>query len=94
VLIQDAHCNVEAQTNISEMLDYMIKTYHLDFVAVEGYEGYYDTSKVHALPDKKLKNEILDYFFNRGRVTGVEYLALVEPRNSKSSASSASRGVL
>ena len=77
--IQDPHCNVEAQTNISKMLKFIIEAYDVNFVAVEGAEDYIDMQEVNSMPNQPLKEAITEYFFKRGRITGVEYLALTDP---------------
>ena len=76
VYIQDAHCNYEAQNNISKILEYLIKNYNLDFVAVEGADGIVDTSWFKAFPDEDIKREVADYFMKKGEITGAEFLSI------------------
>ncbi|MBN1354589.1 MAG: hypothetical protein JW994_07995 [Candidatus Omnitrophica bacterium] len=74
--IQDAHCNYEAQTNISKILEELIKNYHIDFVAVEGADGVVDTSWFKAFPDAEIRREVADYFMKKGEITGAEFLSI------------------
>lgn len=74
--IQDAHCNYEAQNNISKILEYLIKNYKIDFVAVEGADGIVDTSWFKAFPDEDIKREVADYFMKKGEITGAEFLSI------------------
>ncbi|MFH1790652.1 MAG: hypothetical protein ABH885_01540, partial [Candidatus Omnitrophota bacterium] len=74
--IQDAHCNYEAQTNIAKILEYLIKEYNVNFVAVEGADGIVDTSWFKAFPDNDIKQEVADYFMKKGEITGAEFLSI------------------
>jgi len=74
--IQDAHCNYEAQTNIANILEHLIKKYSVNFVAVEGADGIVDTSWFKAFPDSDIKQEVADYFMKKGEITGAEYLSI------------------
>ena len=74
--IQDAHCNYEAQSNIANILEYLIKNYNVDFVAVEGADGIVDTSWFKAFPDNDIKREVADYFMKKGEITGAEFLSI------------------
>ncbi|NQT22883.1 MAG: UTP--glucose-1-phosphate uridylyltransferase, partial [Candidatus Omnitrophica bacterium] len=74
--IQDAHCNYEAQNNISRILEHLIKNYNINFVAVEGADGIVDTSWFKAFPDEDIKKEVADYFMKKGEITGAEFLSI------------------
>ncbi|MDD5422693.1 MAG: hypothetical protein PHT32_04650 [Candidatus Omnitrophica bacterium] len=76
VQIQDAHCNYEAQSNIVNMLEGMIKSYNLNFIAVEGADGLIDTSWFKAFPDEDIRKEVAIYFMKKGEITGPEYLSI------------------
>lgn len=76
--IQDAHCNYEAQTNISEILNCLMKEYpeQVKLVAVEGSVGVIDTSPFAEFSDKEIKKEVADYFMKKGKITGPEFLSI------------------
>ncbi len=76
--IQDAHCNYEAQTNISKILENFSKTYNINLVSVEGADGFIDTSWFKAFPDAEIRKEVADYFMKKGEITGAEFLSITE----------------
>ncbi|MEI8176509.1 MAG: hypothetical protein WCG78_06540, partial [Candidatus Omnitrophota bacterium] len=78
--IQDAHCNYEAQTNISRILDGLIKNYGLKLVALEGSTGAIDPTLFTTFPDEKIRREVADHFLKEGKICGAEYLAITSPR--------------
>lgn len=76
--IQDAHCNYEAQTNIGEILNGLMKEYpdQVKLIAVEGSVGVIDTSPFAEFSDKEIKKEVADYFMKKGKITGPEFLSI------------------
>ena len=74
--IQDAHCNYEAQTNISKILENLSKNHNINFVSVEGADGHIDTSWFKAFPDAEIRKEVADYFMKKGEITGAEFLSI------------------
>ena len=76
VHIQDAHCNYEAQSNIINILEGLIKNYGLSLVSVEGADGIIDTSWFKAFPDEDVRKEVATYFMKKGEITGPEFLSI------------------
>lgn len=76
--IQDAHCNYEAQTNISKMLKIFSKDHNVNLVSVEGADGVVDTAWFKAFPDAEIRREVADYFMKKGEITGAEFLSITE----------------
>jgi hypothetical protein len=76
--IQDAHCNYEAQSNIGQILNAIMKEYpdQVKLVAVEGSVGNIDTSPFAEFSDKEIKKEVADYFMKKGKITGPEFLSI------------------
>ena len=74
--IQDAHCNFEAQSNITKILENLIKNYGLTLVSVEGADGFIDTSWFKAFPDEEVRKEVATYFMKKGEITGPEFLSI------------------
>lgn len=76
--IQDAHCNYEAQMNIGEIINGLMKEYpdHVKLIAVEGSVGVIDTSPFAEFSDKEIKKEVADYFMKKGKITGPEFLSI------------------
>lgn len=76
VNIQDAHCNFEAQTNISNILAVLGSKYGVKFVALEGSTGEIDPSIFTTFPDEDVRKEVAEYFMKNGKINGAEYLAI------------------
>ena len=76
VHVQDAHCNYEAQTNIYKIIKNIVENNQLTLLAVEGSEGLIDVTPFSSFPDKKIKEEVADFFMKKGRITGPEYYAI------------------
>lgn len=78
ILIQDAHCNYEAQHNIARILEILARDYNIDLVSVEGASGDLDLSEYGRIEDEKIKEKATDIFVKKGVVTGPEYLAITK----------------
>ena len=76
--IQDAHANEEAQRNIAKILDYFAGQQLMRLVTLEGAEGDLFTSLFSMFPNKVARKNIADYFLKEARLTGPEYLAIVD----------------
>lgn len=76
--IQDAHCNYEAQTNISKILETLSKDYNINTISVEGADGYVDTAWFKSFPDAEIRKEVADYFMKKGEITGAEFLSITK----------------
>lgn len=76
--VQDAHCNYEAQSNIGQILNTVMKEYpdQVKLVAVEGSVGLIDTTPFAEFSDKEIKKEVADYFMKKGKITGPEFLSI------------------
>jgi len=74
--IQDAHCNYEAQINISRILEELIRHHGVDLVAVEGADEIIDTGWFKALPDMQSRQVAADHFLKKGEITGAEFLSI------------------
>lgn len=76
IAIQDAHCNFEAQTNISRILDSLVKNNGLSFVFLEGSSGVIDPLLFTTFPDEEIRKEVATYFMKKGKINGAEFLAI------------------
>lgn len=81
--VQDAHCNYEAQANINNIIDGLMKEYpdQVKLVAVEGSVGTIDTSPFAEFSDDEIKKEVADYFMRKGKITGPEFLSITGDHN-------------
>lgn len=82
--IQDAHASLSAQYSIVDLLDDLSKNYELDFVALEGAEGYIDTSMLGTMPDKEIRRSTADILMREGRMSAGEFFAVTSDRKSLS----------
>jgi hypothetical protein len=78
VLIKDAHCNYEAQTNIAKILEILVREYGVSLVAVEGASGELDLSDYGRITDGDFEKEAVDSFVKKGYVSGPEYLNITK----------------
>ncbi len=76
--IQDAHCNYEAQTNIVNILETLIKNHSLSLISVEGADGLIDTTWFKAFPDEEVRKEVATYFMKKGEITGPEFMSITK----------------
>ncbi|MBD3295810.1 MAG: hypothetical protein GF392_00395, partial [Candidatus Omnitrophica bacterium] len=76
VHIQDAHCNFEAQSNITKVLGQVTSECGIDMISVEGAEGLVDTAWFRAFPDAEIREEVATYFMKKGEITGAEFFSI------------------
>jgi hypothetical protein len=75
--IQDAHCNYEAQKNMAQVLDYLVREHNLNLIMVEGGSGNVSLSFLRGYSDKKARVEVADKYLKEGKISGEEYLDIV-----------------
>ncbi|MCB1194886.1 methyltransferase domain-containing protein, partial [bacterium] len=77
-LIQDAHCQPDAQYNIARIIE-QIRAFHDNvIVGIEGASGVIDVSKFSSFPDKKILKNAAGYFVEKGIISGSEYDLIVQ----------------
>ncbi|MDR2427186.1 MAG: hypothetical protein LBD46_08435, partial [Endomicrobium sp.] len=76
VNIQDLHCHIEVQRNIERIIESLQKNYKISAIFVEGGYDEVDTSIFSRVKDEKLRNNIIEGLFEKGRLTGAEYYYL------------------
>jgi len=81
IQIQDAHCNYEAQKNLAQILDYLVKENKLRLIMVEGGSGDVSLSFLRNFADKNAREEIADKYLRNGKISGEEYLDIVSDYN-------------
>ncbi|MDD5465791.1 MAG: hypothetical protein PHP73_05580 [Candidatus Omnitrophica bacterium] len=75
--IQDAHCNYEAQKNMAQLLDYLVKEQNLKLIMVEGGSGNVNLEFLRNYADKKAREGVADKYLKLGKISGEEYLDIV-----------------
>lgn len=75
--IQDAHCNYEAQKNLAQILEYLIKKHNLKLILVEGGSGDVNLGFLRSFADPKAREEVADKYLKEGKISGEEYLDIV-----------------
>lgn len=83
IQIQDAHCNYEAQKNLSRILEYLIKEQKVTLVLVEGGSGDVSLSFLRSYSDKKTREEVAEKYLRMGKISGEEYLNIVSELDFK-----------
>ncbi|MBF0216295.1 MAG: hypothetical protein HQL30_04795 [Candidatus Omnitrophica bacterium] len=74
--IPDAHCNYAAQKTIEGLIQYLIDTYGIKMISLEGGRGSYDLSVFTGIQDAVERKEVSDYFLREGRISGPEDIAI------------------
>src|SRR3989338_6593490 len=82
VLVQDAHCNFNAQTNIQKVIGALQETYGLKLIALEGGAGELDLLPLRMFPDASVKERVLKQYALRGEISGPEMAAVLNPADS------------
>ncbi|MFC1546117.1 ankyrin repeat domain-containing protein [bacterium] len=82
-LIQDAHCNKYVQNNIYSIIKKLKKehTHKLTFLGVEGTSGRIDTKILSSLPDKEVKNYLINMLMDKRYLTGAEKYKALFPKD-------------
>jgi len=78
VHIQDLHTNPEAEYNLANILEILLRDYNMGMVCSEGATGIIDTSKVSRFPDVQAREKVSRIFVNAGELTGEEYLSITK----------------
>lgn len=77
VYIQDAHCNYEAQKNIANILEDLIKNQGIKMVFVEGGSDDSGLSYLKGYGSKEALKAIAEKSLEEGKISGEEYLSLI-----------------
>ncbi len=80
--VQDAHCVVQAQKNISRLIEYLSEQYGLKYVYLEGGQGPLDTSGIAHFSDGITKRQVLEKYLNQGLISGAEYTAVLNEQQA------------
>lgn len=75
--IQDAHSNYEAQKNMAQLLEYLVKEHNLRLIMVEGGSGNVSLSFLRGYANQKERRDIADKYLRMGEISGEEYLDMV-----------------
>ncbi|MGB3113099.1 MAG: WbqC family protein, partial [Candidatus Omnitrophota bacterium] len=78
--IQDAHASLAAQKSIVSLLDHMVANYDLNLIAVEGSEGYIDTSILRAFPNEDARKKAAEYLMEEGLMSAGEFFSIVSAK--------------
>jgi isopentenyldiphosphate isomerase len=80
--IQDAHDSLEAQENISKIIDHLVTHDGVKIVLEEGYEGPVPTDKYFGfIKDPKMREKISYFLMDHLRVGGAEYAHINRTRD-------------
>ncbi len=77
--IQDLHTNPEAQLNSAKIMEYLINTYGVKLLTIEGESGPIDPEWLANVSLIKIINDkMAEIFLNSGEMTGEEYLYVTQ----------------
>jgi len=71
--IQDAHGSLEAQENISKLINYLVENHGVKTVFVEGYEGYIPLDEIFSQVSEERKQKVSYFYMDHLRLGGAEY---------------------
>ncbi|MBD3296741.1 MAG: hypothetical protein GF392_05180, partial [Candidatus Omnitrophica bacterium] len=74
--IQDAHSSLSAQYRISSLLEKLVSEYDLRVIALEGADGYVDTSLLSTFPDRKARDRVAEGLLAGGLMNAGEFFAV------------------
>ncbi|MEW6536648.1 MAG: glycosyltransferase family 2 protein [Candidatus Auribacterota bacterium] len=75
--IADIHANVATQQQIFEKLSFLVQHNNIDFIGIEGAWNQYNFDSFYAIPDPSIRKKMLDNYFKKGLISGVEYFCCV-----------------
>lgn len=76
ILIQDAHAISGAQRSIQKLIHFFQNEYGVDLVTLEGASTRLDSQIFKSFPDRNLLKQMLEDYFEKGELTGVNAAAL------------------
>lgn len=76
ILIQDAHSDYSAQKSLAEILKYLMLSYDLNLVLVEGGVGNVDLSYLRQGVTAVRLHDVAERYLKSGKISGEEYLDL------------------
>jgi len=74
--IQDSHASLDAQYSIVELLETLVTDYDISLIALEGAEGYIDTSVLQSFPDKEIRKDTADRLMKEGLMSAAEFFTI------------------
>lgn len=77
IYIQDAHCNFEAQKNIANILEHLIREKGIKMVFVEGGVEDSSLSFLRGYGSKEARRSIAEKYLKEGKISGEEYLNII-----------------
>ncbi|MDR1196651.1 MAG: hypothetical protein LBL00_09295 [Endomicrobium sp.] len=78
--IQDFHMHPQVQTNISHIIDILVKQYGVKNVYVEGGYGTISTEWLSGIKDNEFKDNAISGLLNSGALTGTEYYSAINDK--------------
>ncbi len=75
--IQDIHTNYEAQKNLSNIIEALIKNKGLKLIMVEGGWGDVSLTYLRSYADKERRLEVAEEYLKEGKISGEEYLNII-----------------
>ncbi|MBD3379603.1 MAG: GNAT family N-acetyltransferase, partial [Candidatus Omnitrophica bacterium] len=74
--VQDAHASLSAQHSIASILDTLVRNYDIELLALEGSDGYIDTSILKTFPNKEARDNTARYLMREGKLSAGEFFSI------------------
>lgn len=78
VLIQDLHCNYDAQMSIYKIINKFIKEENFKLVTIEGPTGRLDTAPFCNYSNEEIKERVARHFLKSGSINGAGYAHIMD----------------
>lgn len=82
IFIQDAHAVIDAQQNISALIEYFQSKYGIRLVALEGGQGKIDTTLLKAFPNRDITGKVMQGYLERAEINGAVLASALNPNDA------------
>ncbi len=76
VVVKDAHCIYEAQENIADILELLVKDFGVETICAEGAAGDIDLSLYRDFPDRERRDKTTEKFMRKGYFSAIELFGI------------------
>ena len=77
IIIEDAHTSLDAQKNISKIVNELVSDNDISLLGIEGASGALNPDSIKNFPFKATKEKVLSSVMSKGEISGAEYQAFV-----------------
>lgn len=81
-VISDIHNNLEAQKSISELIEYSVDYYGIDFIGLEGARAEIKTDDLSAYYDADVRSDVCSYYLQKAFLGGAVFNDIISEHKS------------